>query len=799
MQATSTLLSLLLADLCFAGMVKAQGLPLKFTTVLSIANSTNALQPALNMLPTAGRFVDMEDALLEVNLNGQNLRETVMVLVQPDGRVLVRVQDLVRWRLRMPDTHVQTYGNEPYILLDTLSSVSYRVDSATQSLQINVHPENLQLSVTNAQTSTIATPRMPSAGGFLNYDFTTQHSQGVSVTGAQFELGMFTGGGVFTTQIVNRDIGKAGGFVRLESTLTMDHPEQRASLRVGDAISRGGAWGRPVRFGGLQWSTNFATQPSFITFPLPTLSGSAALPSTAEVFVNSARTYQQDIQAGPFSIRDLPVVTGQGEVRMVVRDLLGREQVIVQPFYAARSLLKPGLDDFSYEFGAVRENFGVASNDYGKWLFAGTRRHGFSEQVTGEVHGELSPGHQSLGFAATTLFPDIGVVDIAVAGSHGKKGNGGLLTLGFDRQTPRWSFGLRTQITSKYFDQLGLAPDTPAPLRQTTAYIGWNEAHIGSLGLGYARLENRDQPASEVISANFSRNLARDWFLGVSAFKSLRNSPDYAIALMLTHVLGERTSASLSANRRNGPDSAMVQVQQNLPAGTGMGYRILADSEGKGHFDGTLSMQNDYGTYALQAARFNNVSSYRSAISGGMAVLGGHTFLARRLSESFAVVQASNFPNVQVYAENQPVTRTNASGLAFVPRLRPYQQNHLRIEQADLPLDARIDALEVTAVPYFRSGYLVEFPVGRAQGAQLRIVTTHGQPIPAGAQLSVVGQEGTYPIANDGQTYVTGLKRNNQIKVLFPDRRVCEFDVPYPQSDDPLPDLGNFVCKDTQP
>jgi len=185
---------------------------------------------------------------------------------------------------------------------------------------------------------------MPSPGAFLNYDFSAQHASGSASAGAQLELGAFAAGLVATTQVVNPNLAAHGRFTRLESTITLARPAQLASLRVGDSISRGG----------IQWVSDFAIQPEFITFPLPVLAGSSALPATAQVFVNNALSYQHDLDAGPFSMRGVPAVSGQGEVRMVVRDLLRREQVIVQQYYAARNLLRSGLDDFSYEFGRQR-------------------------------------------------------------------------------------------------------------------------------------------------------------------------------------------------------------------------------------------------------------------------------------------------------------------------------------------------------------------------------------------------------------------------------------------------------------
>jgi hypothetical protein len=77
--------------------------------------------------------------------------------------------------------------------------------------------------------------------------------------------------------------------VRLDSTWTLDFPERLATLRVGDAISASGAWGRSVRFGGVQFGTNFSTQPTLVTTPLLYAQGEAIVPSTVDVFVNNRR------------------------------------------------------------------------------------------------------------------------------------------------------------------------------------------------------------------------------------------------------------------------------------------------------------------------------------------------------------------------------------------------------------------------------------------------------------------------------------------------------------------------------
>src|SRR3546814_6682631 len=74
----------------------------------------------------------------------------------------------------------------------------------------------------------------------------------------------------------------AGGCLeatRLDSSWTVDDRDRMRSLSVGDSITRGGIGGLPLRYGGIRFGRNFEVQPGFVTLPMPSLNGSAALPS----------------------------------------------------------------------------------------------------------------------------------------------------------------------------------------------------------------------------------------------------------------------------------------------------------------------------------------------------------------------------------------------------------------------------------------------------------------------------------------------------------------------------------------
>jgi outer membrane usher protein len=249
---------------------------------------------------------------------------------------------------------------------------------------------------------------------------------------------------------------------------------------------------------------------------------------------------------------------------------------------------------------------------------------------------------------------------------------------------------------------------------------------------------------------------------------------------------------------QQGSAQQTLQVQRSLPVGTGMGYRLLAGAGNLERREASLSLQNDIGTYVLEAAQTQGETAYRASASGGVAVLGGNAFLSRSITDSFAVVQVPDYPNVRVYTDNQLITHTNAAGSALLPRLRPYQNNPIRIEQADLPLDAQIDEVQLNVVPYFRSGLVLNFPVKRSRGALITVRLESGELLPAGAIARIDGQQEKFPAALRGEIYLSNLESRNQLQISWQDQS-CEFEVVFPETAEPVPNLGTYLCEGVKP
>ncbi|MBT6594181.1 MAG: fimbrial biogenesis outer membrane usher protein, partial [Porticoccaceae bacterium] len=429
-------------------------------------------------------------------------------------------------------------------------------------------------------------------------------------------------------------------------------------------------------------------------------------------------------------------------------------------------------------------------------------RLGLTEQFTGEVHGEMLGNQQTLGLGGVLMLPATGVLSGSLAASHSDKGVGGLLGLGFRRQSRSFSFGVTTQLASQRFVKLGMQPEELAPRQISQAFVNLATTDYGAFSARYTQQAFRDREDNAIVSGSYSREVGSLGNLRMSVMRFLSGDAKTLFSLNFSMLLGKRTSANISTSAKPGREQAQLQLGRSLPAGSGMGYRLVA---GVGDSDvrrAELNLQNQVGSYVLGVAQSSGQTAFRGSASGGVAFLGGSAFLSRRISDSFAVVKVPDYSDVAIYVDNQLVAQSDANGSALLPRLRAYQINTVRIEQADLPLDAKIDTLQLDAVPYFRSGLLLKFPVKRSRGALLTVVLENGEPLPAGSLAQIIGdkveQNEVFPAGMGGELYLTGLAASNRLRVTWLDQS-CEFVLPFPESTEPLPYLGSYTCTTVEP
>lgn len=594
----------------------------------------------------------------------------------------------------------------------------------------------------------------------------------------------------------SEDYEAGDGWIRLETTFVKDDPEHLRSFRAGDAILEPGMLGTGARFGGLQLATNFGTRPRLVTFPLPQLAGEALLNSSVDLYVDGRRTQTESVLPGPFQLDEIPVSTGAGEIRMVTRDLTGREQVVVTDFYVSQRILRKGLTEYSYGVGALRRDYGIDSNDYGDLLASGFHRYGYSDQLTFEGQLQASSDIQRTAFGATYTRPRMGVASIGAGFSNADGAGGGYeLLLAHEFRSRRLRMNSSLRYSSEDYRQINSYRDAARPKWLGALGGGYLFDRFGSLSATLARREFHDASATNLASASYSQSFRNNLSLVAYGTYFDGEDSDVTVGFSVTKFLGERRSAGIDFVRDDDGVRLMAESRASLPRGPGLGYRFAAgQDDGDQIWTTGAALNTRVGRYSAAADHDDEGTTWNASASGSAAWIGGMPFLTREVRDSFAVVQVNGFEGVEVKLDNQPMGRTDSSGRILLPGLRPFEENRVRIEIEDLPLNARIDKLETVVTPYAGAGVLADFPASEGRDAILRLLLPDGTPAPQGGYVLLEASEIRHPVGLKGTVYLREVTEGDMAELRWQDQR-CGFTVAILDDAAPVPDLGNVTCR----
>jgi outer membrane usher protein len=739
---------------------------------------------------------DCKITLLTATLNHQSGDDIKTFILCKKTGLLAQKTDLSAWHFQLPQQAATVIDNTEYFPLRAFPNLHYQINEQNLSLAIDAPTslfttQQLSLAANNSEKAIYPTP-----GVFLNYDLETDNIATGWDYNALFDIGAFNAMGTGTFDFFVRHSPNQTKTIRLSTLIQKDNIDKMQTLRLGDSITMPGMWGYSVSFGGVQWATNFGTQPDFVTFPLPIARGQAVVPTTLNIYVNNALVASRNVPVGPFAIQSIPVVTGQGQIRLVETDLFGRQRTVDIPYYMNNQLLKPGLHDFSYSVGAIRQNYGIDSFNYSDLLFTGTDTIGLSENFSGQWHAEVVKNQQNVGVGGIWLVSKIGVVSGGVSVSRRQQfGEGGLLLVKFDRQLQKFSLGCSNQFTTPRYSQLGLQLGALEPTMQNQAYVGYSfDNQRGTIGAVFTNVMNRGSASARLFSMNYSKNLFHGIYLNLAGLTNIGGQNSKALYATLSMPLGVEHSVNVGGTLQQKASSGTVQLSKNLPIGNGYGYSLFAN-EGQGIHEvrGSFALQKEFGSYNLQGDWRNGLKSYQLDTQGSIILIDEHLHFAQQINDSFAVIQVPGYQGVGVYENNQLIGQTDKHGDVVLPHLTSYQNNPIAIDAQSLPLNSLVTTLKKNVIPYYRSGVLVKYNVRPARAGILSIVLASGEALPTDAIVKMNDQAQTYPVGYNGQVYMTDLQAQNQVHVSWQSNH-CDFTVNYPETAEPIPNLGTFTC-----
>jgi len=540
----------------------------------------------------------------------------------------------------------------------------------------------------------------------------------------------------------------------------------------------------------------------------------AESPSQVDFYVGNTLVLRRQVAPGPFDIRNFSFYGGARDVRVVIRDALGREQTIAHPFYFATQGLSQGLHDYAYQLGAVRDDLEGTDGAYGKAAYSAFHQYGFTDALTLGLRSEGTRHAQNAGFDAYYRNEALGLVSLHGGVSRDtERGNGSAVRISYAFLRNDFNTYLVLQRFSADYAVLHGEFTPRLPKQDLSANIGYT-TRFGSFGVGLTRLQLHGEPVHRTglvswtlpISSHLSINTyaRREWGerRDTQYFVGLQYNPSIDLNASLTHqhdTAGSRTTT--------------MQLSSLVPRGEGVAWALGAQRQESAEGQSVLvtprvQWNARYATLTAEASHLRggpagDTTAYTAAVDGSFVATGGRFAMTRAIPDAFAIVEtAPPMAGIRVYENSQEIGRTDASGRILLTNITSYATSQASIEDKDVPIEYSIDKVHRTFSVPTRSGRVVTFPIIR-----VRAFTGHfryragSRVLPLEFVMVTVtagGRKFEAPTGVAGEFYIENLPPGRAHGLTEVDGNPCEFTFEVPESDDNLVSLGNITGCDAQ-
>lgn len=751
--------------------------------------------------------------IVSITLNGQPRGETIAYMAGRNN-FLLKQQDWEGMAKLPPDLKLVEIDGEPCVPLNSLPGATVKFDENILGLDITLPPEAFEKQVFSAaggQRQSEASQQTASSALF-NYRlaYAGSDSTAEGVWSLATEQAVSVQSWLVRNQSFHLRSPSQSSSVRFETQLVRDDRRNMRRFIAGDAFTVSGELGGSVPLGGLSLSKAYQLSPYFIRRPGAGFAGTVALPSDVELYVGDTRFVRQSVAPGPFEIGGVNYYGGQRDVRVVIRDMLGREQIIDYPFYFADEGLAQGLHDYSYQLGFLRENFGVESNQYGDPAFSAFHRYGFSDSWTVGLRGEGTADYWNLGPSIVYRGNKLGVLSLNGAGSRNRaaRRDGNALSLAHSYQTGNFSIFAALRQFSQAYAVLHSGTPPKLPRRDFSGALGFAPAGFGSLNLGYRQLALAGEPIARSATLSYSKTIWKNVnLLGSYRHSFNANNPgELFLNLLFVPGAGHTASTFLNASGEHARSSG-AQFSNTVPQGEGLAYRLSVQDNRDEFGSSTLlspALQyfGRYGVASGELSSLNNSgqtsTAYSLALAGAAAAVGRRLGFSRPINDSFGMAEITPpVAGVRVYQNNQEIGRTGDNGRVFLPNLMSFADNDVSISDKDVPIEFTIERAARAVSPSFRSGSLIVFPVVRTQGFTGSLSYRAGnkrRPLEYyEVTLDPDGKAVTFPTGRNGDFYLENLPPGRHEAQVQIGAKPCRFALELPESADMLVDLKEVM------
>ncbi len=797
----------------------------RFSTMAGLAMllalvSNSAAQDIPDPISDFTATPDEMTLFLAAAVNGVETQQIVQTRATKTGALFVARDDLIKLRIAIPSTGPKE------VALASIQGLMAKYDEDRQRLELIADPEILLPQIVNALRQEEGLTLQGGTGFVLNYSLnaTTPFVSDVSklrLNGASAYLDsrFYSPYGMLETTMGLRSYSDAltnpSSVMRYDTSYSFSNADTRVTYVVGDLITGGLAWTRSYRAGGLQVRRDFSLQPDLITRPLLSTSGTAAVPSTIDVLLGGVKTFSTDVNSGPFTINNIPVITNVSGAKIVLRDATGQQTEIALPFFVGANLLAKDLLDYSLEIGAPRENYGLESFGYSRLPIAtGSLRYGLTDRLTLEGHFETQAGLVNAGGGiATTLF-DMAQVTLAASASRFHQAQGAQVYGALTTKYNSLNMEIASSMTLGTYRDLsyttGLYSLSATNFALNSAYLEpprWTHrlSLNAPLGNSDARVNfnlfgsRRGTGETRIISSGVTHTV-RAYNASISAFAyaDLGTQKSKGIFINLSVPLGKNILSNVSTlydeTRKIRPYASIAKLDDgSIGSLSYMGSAAYDANTRSGR--AVTQYRSSAGLIRGEVRASSTGGSANASFAGALVVTDNTFHLTNQINDSFAIVQVGR-PDVAILLDNRPAGITGRDGTALIPGLRSNQTNKMSIDISSLPLDFRVTELDRLVKPARKNGVQVAFQASAAASALVTLIAKNGEFVATGSTVRMNGNETEFIVGFDGEVWIEGdFLDENELVVTGADFS-CKAQFAYaPQATDIFTRIDKVACK----
>lgn len=514
--------------------------------------------------------------------------------------------------------------------------------------------------------------------------------------------------------------------------------------------------------------------------------GIASSTARVEVRQNNALIHTSVVPAGPFTLTDVQLLSGNSDLDVTVIEADGSRQTFTIPAASLGGGTLGATPGYSFAAGQYRPYGDDDSKTPMVMTGTGTWQWSRETNVTSGLMG--ATGYQAAGLAVDHSLTPVTSVSlrqlVSNATEEGVKGtqvSASLSTMATDRLSLSASASQQTQGYRDLVDTTNRQDDSDwlgsRYRNQFSSSVGWTDKTLGGFRLSHSYSTVFEGEATQRLIGSWSKNF-KHANVSLNVQKSMGESGQYGtgdtVYLSVSMPIGGRTLKTYvnhdSKRTRTGA-TLNEQVNDNF------GYRLQAERDSFDRETDLSVMTNVLPRYALATLGYTQSGStsktYNGSLTGGVvAHADGVTFSPYAVDDTFSILSVGDVPGVKISTPQGPVW-TDFTGKAVAPSLQAYSNNRLEIAPKSLPRNVDI----VNGYKEIQAGRgsvnRVDFGVVSSRRILMTAKTADGKPL--GKGLSVFDGQNQYltSVIDRGQIFLPNIEPGSRLIVSTGEGKSC--------------------------